>query len=516
MKKENLNKIKPEFLNRKTFGSKVGYLQGAGLVALITLFAYLAQSFLDPFNSALLYVLCIIITAILWGLGPSILVCFLSILTHELLYIVTFQNFGLPDFDNVPTLIVLLLVGVTASYLAAQVRSQTEKARRREEEMHTLYMLSRNLAATDDLSDSVHIILKTAKEIFGYDMLIFLPEFQGKQLLKLYAENTGLNLGEEAIKVASWSFEHHMKAGSGTEMFPDSPAHCIPLITVRGTVGVIAIWMGSASNELTLAWEQFFNAFADLAAVAIERIAFAAEARDMKISQAATEKLQTAFLDSISHEMRTPLATVIGALSSLKEEMELDSYDRASLIEVASEEAENLNHLITNLLDFSRIQAGAIKLSRQPCAVNDIVSVALDRLGDKRGQRKIATNVDVGLPFVNVDFGLIVKVMFNLLDNAFKYSAPESPVEIKARQDINEVEIEVADHGAGIPPQDLPHIFQRFYRVSTSEVPGTGLGLSICKGIVEAHGGRIAAQNRDGGGIIVRVTLPIVESGIQN
>jgi two-component system sensor histidine kinase KdpD len=485
-----------------------GYLQGAGLVVLVTLASYLTQSFLDPFNSALLYVLCIVITAILRGFGPSILVCVLSILAHEILYIVTFQNFGPPDWDNVPTLTVLLLVGMTVSYLAAQVQTQTEKARRREQETRALYLLSRNLAATDNMEDSIRIILKAAKEIFGYEAAIYLPGAQDRQISNPVIDG-GLMPGDDPLEIARWSMEHQKEAGAGTGMFLGTPAHYVPLITVRGAVGVIAVATEGDRRQLPLEQAGFFSAFADLVAVAIERIAFAEETRDIKLSQAATEKLQIAFLDSISHDLRTPLASVLGALGSLKEEMELDSNARTSLILVANREAENLNQLITNLLDVSRIQAGAIKIARQPCAVNDIISVALDKLAERPGQREIRVDISQGLPFVAAEFGLVVKVLLNLLDNAIKYSEPGSPVEISARHAGDEVEIRVADHGIGVPPQDLPYIFQRFHRAPNSGASGVGLGLSICKGIIEAHGGHITAENRHGGGLSVSLTLPV-------
>jgi two-component system sensor histidine kinase KdpD len=275
----------------------------------------------------------------------------------------------------------------------------------------------------------------------------------------------------------------------------------------------MALSLHDASSRLTAEQERLVDAFADLGAVAIERITFAGEARDMKISQAATEKLQTALLDSISHDLRTPLASVIGVLSSLQEEGSgLDDAAKKDLIQVAFKEAEELNDSITNLLDMSRIQAGAITISTESCDLNDIISVALDQLGDRSKDRTIRVPEATELPFVSADFGLVVKVLFNLLDNAIRYSSPDSPVEINARRIAQEVEIEVADRGIGIPPQHLPHIFERFHRMPHTSVSGTGLGLSICKGIVEAHGGRIAVENRHGGGTIIRVTLPVAEA----
>jgi two-component system sensor histidine kinase KdpD len=190
--------------------------------------------------------------------------------------------------------------------------------------------------------------------------------------------------------------------------------------------------------------------------------------------------------------------------------MGLDDAARRNLIQVATEEAEKLNHLITNLLDVSRIEAGAIRISRQSSDVQDIVGVALEQSGN----RPIKIDIPAELPFVSVDFGLIVQALVNILDNALKYSPPDSPIDISGRQVAQQVEIVVADRGIGIPPEDLQRVFDKFYRVHRPDnVTGTGLGLSISKGIVEAHGGRIAAENCPGGGTIIRLTLPVAESG---
>ena len=194
--------------------------------------------------------------------------------------------------------------------------------------------------------------------------------------------------------------------------------------------------------------------------------------------------------------------------------MGLDDTARTNLIQVATEEADRLNHLITNLLDVSRIEAGAIRISRQPSDVQEIIGVALEQSGSRSGNRPIKIDMSTELPFVSVDFGLIVQALVNILDNALKYSPPDSPIEISGRQVALQVEIVVADRGIGIPPEDLQRVFDKFYRVHRPDnVTGTGLGLSISKGIVEAHGGRIAAENRPGGGTVVRLTLPVAETG---
>jgi len=277
----------------------------------------------------------------------------------------------------------------------------------------------------------------------------------------------------------------------------------------------MAIWLTDSVSRLTIQQARLLEAFADLAAVAIQRAELAEEALNTEILQA-TEKLQTALLNSISHDLRTPLVSVIGVLSSLQEEeMNLDDAARRNLIQVAREEADRLNHLIANLLDVSRIEAGAIRISRQPSEVQDLVGTALEQMSGRSDNRPTTIDIPASLPFVSIDFGLIIQVLINILDNAFKYSPSGSPVEISGRQVARQVEIEIADRGVGIPSQDLQRIFNKFYRVQRPDnVAGTGLGLAICKGIVEAHGGRIAAENRPGGGTVIRFTLPVAEASL--
>jgi two-component system sensor histidine kinase KdpD len=282
-------------------------------------------------------------------------------------------------------------------------------------------------------------------------------------------------------------------------------------------VGVIAVQTKDFQSKLNIEQEHLLDAYADLVAVAIEGILLAEESQNTQVLRA-TEKLQTALLNAISHDLRTPLVSVIGVLSSLQDEgMVLDDNAKRNLIQVAREEAEKLNHLITNLLDESRIEAGALKISKQPSEVQDLIGTALEQIGGHAASRPINIDIPVDLPFLSVDFGLIVQALVNILNNAIKYSPDGSSIDVKARQTDREVQIEIADQGVGIPPQDLERVFDKFYRIQRPDnVVGTGLGLSICKGIVEAHGGHILAENRPGGGTVIRLILPVNESNLHS
>jgi len=490
-----------------------GYLLGLALVALATLLGELVRQFFSPANIIMIYLLCIVVTAIFCGFGPSIVVSIISVLAWDFFFVPPKLTFAVADSQYVFAFITLLLIGVIISYLTTQFRQQTETAQRRQSETATLYALSRNLAVTAGLDATIHAIASGAKEMFGHDVVIFLPDAQNKGVLRPHVQNPDVTIGENEIAAAIWSSQHQKIIGHGTDTLPNAKALYVPLSTVRGTVGVMALWVTDTGSRFTAQQTRLLEAFADLAAVAIERTQLAEEVRNAEILEA-TEKLQTALLNSISHDLRTPLVSIIGVLSSLQEEgIRLDDSARGTLIQVAREQAERLNHLIANLLDVTRIEAGAMRISREPSDVEDIIGVALEHMSSHSDNRPIKIDLPAEIPFVSADFGLIVQVFVNILDNALKYSPPGSPIEVDGRQVAQQVEITIADRGVGIPPQDLLRVFDKFYRVQRPDnVTGTGLGLAICKGIVEAHGGRIAAENRPGGGTIIRFTLPAAEA----
>ena len=252
------------------------------------------------------------------------------------------------------------------------------------------------------------------------------------------------------------------------------------------------------------------------AALAVERAGLAEQAHKADLLQA-TEKLQTALLNSISHDLRTPLVAITGALSALDEDKgALDELARRALIENARAEADRLNRLVGNLLHMTRIEAGALKLSTQPCDVDDVIHSSLEAVENRLNGPRIQVRIEPGLPLVHLDFVLIVQVLVNLLDNAIKYSPPDQSIEIKAARDAEHLLITVEDRGPGIPLEDQERVFDKFYRVQhPGSITGTGLGLSICRGIVEAHGGRIHAESGPGGGARIVLALPIRTSVLE-
>lgn len=260
---------------------------------------------------------------------------------------------------------------------------------------------------------------------------------------------------------------------------------------------------------LNVAALQYIFTFVAFLIVGVVISTLASKTREQVI-QRQTEKLQSALLNSISHDLRTPLASITGSLTALLDnDSSLDDTTRKELLETAFEEAERLNRLVGNLLDMTRMEAGALKIDRKPCELRDVLGASLEQLKEKIGFRDIRIDIPKDFPEVSLDFSFMMKVFFNLIDNALKYSPLDTPIDIKAAVFKDKVKIEIKDHGIGIPKEDLKRIFDKFYRVERpQQIMGTGLGLSICKGIIEAHGGEITAQNNPDRGATFIITIP--------
>lgn len=492
------NPVRPAWLPHRPWRR---YWHSLLFVAAATLIGWPLSFFISPTNLVMLYLLAVVMAAVYLGRGPSILAAALSVLAFDFFFVPPRLTLVVADTEYGLTFIGLFVVGLVISSLAAQAREQAEAARRRETQTAELYALSRELAAAAELESIRRVLIRHIEQTFGCQAVVWLASEPPSELI----------LDERELALAHWVLWRGEPAGRQTGLSPEAGLRYLPLKTIRGVVGVLGVKEPSAAEPL-LSTEQLrlLEAFASQSALAIERAQLEAQARQAQVLQAA-EKLQTALLNSISHDLRTPLVSITGALSSLEEDGErLDESTRRSLIENAREEAERLNRLVSNLLNMTRLEAGVLKVSQEPCDVQDVIGVVLEQLGDRPGAKQIAVTVPDDLPLVPMDFVLMTQVLVNLLDNALKYSPAQAPVEVKAQVVSGHLEIEVTDRGIGIPPDDLQHVFDKFYRVQRpGNVSGTGLGLSIGKGIVEAHGGFIVAENRPGGGTLITVALPL-------
>jgi two-component system sensor histidine kinase KdpD len=496
------------------------YLESMGWVAAATLLGEIIDPFISPANLVMLYLLAVVIAALRLGRGPSIAAAMLSVVAFNFFFVPPRYTFQVANPQYLITFASLLVVGLAISTLASQTREQAEAARRREAQTVTLYALSQDLAAAVGLEEIMQAVITHIGQTFDREVAVFLPE--GERLVAR-GVSPGFAPDEDKYAVATWTFRQGQPAGRGTDTLSAADARYLPLKTARGVVGVLGLKLANPEQQSTPEQRRLMEAFANQTALAIERAQLAETARQAELLQQ-TEKLQTALFNSISHDLRTPLASITGSLSSLLEDNAvLDPATQRELLKTAHEEANRLNGLVGNLLDMSRLEAGALKVSRQPSDIQDVIGAALQRLDSLLAGRPVRVDLPPDLPLAPLDFVLVVQALVNVLDNAIKYSSPGSPIDIRTQVNAEAVEIQIADCGPGVPPDDLSRIFDKFYRGPHSldtpsdrqkkgdVPPGTGLGLSISSGIIEAHGGRIWAENRPGGGTVIKLTLPLAE-----
>ncbi len=489
------------------------YVKSTLLVGLVTLLNLLIYGSLEPTNLVMLYLAAVVISAVYFGRGPSILSSLLGVLAFDYFFILPRFSFAVSDTEYLVTFFALLTVGLIISSSASLLKDQVDQLRRRESNARAINAISRELTAAVDLDSVLQVVLRALSQTFERDAIILLPE--GQALTKR-AATSGLLLDQNELAVAEWSFQHGQPAGKGTDTLTAAAIRFLPLKTSHGVVGVMGVKSPDPSRSLTQDERLLLDNFANLAALAIERARYAEQASQTE-SLKATERLQSALLNSISHELRTPLASIMGALSSLEEDecasengTPLQRVTRLELIQSAASQTGQLNRLVGNLLDMTRLNAGAVHLNPSPTDIQDLIGAILNQMENRLHDRRVDIEIAEDLPLVSIDAILIGQALLNLLDNAVKFSPNGSPIGIVTNLAGADLLISVQDRGPGIPETELPQIFEKFYRGSAAgRTGGTGLGLSICRGIVEAHSGCIWADNIAGGGLQVTMSLPI-------
>jgi two-component system sensor histidine kinase KdpD len=484
-----------------------GYPAAALLVAAATLLCGLVSRFLEPTNLVMVYLLAVVVAAVRLGRRPAMLTAFLGVLAFDFFFVPPHITFVVADTQYLITFAGLLIVGLVISSLVARAQERADVIRVREIQTASLYYLSRDLAVAADSVTVLQAVIRNVEEALNARAVIFLPE--GERLEQL-ATSDGLVLDSKEQAVADWAFRNRQPAGCGTDTLISANLIYLPLQTPASQLGVLGVRMEDELEYRSTESRRLLDAFATQAAMAIERVQFSHQAEQAQILQA-RENLERALLNSISHDLRTPLVTVTGVLASLRDEGgHFSEAARNELLDTAASEAERLNRFVGNLLDMTRIEAGAIRLNHELCDVQDLVGCAMAAIKQRVGGRTILIRLPDDLPLVPLDLVLMTQVLVNLLDNSLKYSPAESSIELSARLERGWLLLEIADQGPGVPEQDLKRVFDKFYRIPVPEgVGGTGLGLSICKGIVEAHNGSIRAINRAGGGLTMVVRLPL-------
>ena len=456
-----------------------------------------------PIDAAMLYLLAVVVAATRFRRGPALAASLVGIASFDYFFVHPFYTFSVSDVRYVLTFGVMLVVALVMGNLTGRIRNQAEAAREREQRTSALYALSRELATARDREAVLAAALRSLRDTFALEAVILLPD-DGDAVRATGPAPYPLDERERAV--AQWSFDHGQSAGRGTSTLPGSPALYLPLAASGRTVGVLGLPLGDPADFREPARRRLLESLAGQTAVALERLALVERSRESEVEVEA-ERLRTALLSSLSHDMRTPLASIEGAASTLLQEAEPERADRRELAATIVQESHRMGRLVANLLDMIRVEAGTLQAQKEWQLLPDAIGVALLRTEEQLRDHPVTTSFPADLPLVPMDEILLEQVFVNLLENAARHTPPGTPIEVGAVNGTREVIAFVADRGPGLPPGEEDTVFRKFYRGGTGG--GIGLGLTICRGIVTAHGGRIWAENRAGGGAVFRLSLPI-------
>jgi two-component system sensor histidine kinase KdpD len=489
------------------------YIGSLAFVAVSLGVALILHQRLGVASVSLTFLTAVLVSAVAYGLWPALFASFVSMLAYNFFFLPPLYTFTIADPENVVALFFFAITAVIASNLTARVRAQAITARQRARTTEELYQFSRKLAGAVNLDDALWATVHQIALMLKVRVVILLPENGpegGKVVVRAgYPPEDQLDAAD--LAAAKWCWEKNHAAGRGADTLPGAKRLFLPMQTGRGAVGVIGIDRDEPGPMLLPDQQRLLNALADQAALAVERVNLVEDVDRARLI-AETDRLRAALLTSISHDLRTPLASILGSATSLTASGDqLDAPTRQELMRTIQDEAERLNRFIGNLLDMTRLESGPLQLRTGPVDLSDVIGSALRRAGKILAAHRTQVRLQPNLPMLDVDEVLFEQVLFNLFDNAAKYAPPGSLVTITAWHDERVVRLQVIDEGPGIPPADLDHIFEKFYRAGDSDRrrAGTGLGLAICRGFVEAMHGTITAANRtDREGAVFTIALP--------
>jgi len=490
------------------------YMWSVLTVAILTALGIALGDLVMPIDQALIYLTGVVLVAAKLGRGPSFLYSLLSVTCFNFFFIPPIYSFSVYDRSYWLTFIVLLITSLVITNQASRLRLQALFSRRRERDTQTFYALTKELASTRGREDISKAATKHITEMLDVDVAIWLPDEHG-QLQTIVGE-----LPKEAVvketSVLRWCFDNGQIAGRRTTTMPSAGGLYFPMIATSGILGVMGITPNSLEREFSGDEIASLETCASLLASALERTNIADMAEQSKVD-AEREKMRTMLLSSVSHDLRTPLASITGASSTIV--ADIDQLPHETIRDLGRsihKEAERLSHIVTNLLEVTRLESGTVQLNKQPYFIEELVGSALGRLEPLLSKHFVVTKSDEGIPFVLADGVLIEQVLINLLENAAHYTPAGSTIVISVVRKGMTVLISVADNGPGIPAGNEKKIFDKFYSIGQADVQkGTGLGLAICAGIIKAHQGEIWAETRPGGGACFCFTLPVAEDAVQ-
>ncbi len=482
------------------------YLWTVGIVSLVTvvdLLLFTSLPWLGYQAVGLTELLAVLLIAIYIGRGPALVAATISAISWNFLFIEPRLTFIISQVQDVILFFLYFIIAIIAGNLAARLRAQEQLARYTADRTLALYTLAHETATAVNMDDVLRTAVDQIQRIFQIDVAVMLLS-GGKYSDEAHLCST-IQLDDKERSVARWVFEHGKPAGRFTDTLPLATAQFFPLLTPNRTVGVIGIRY-RRNERLSADEAALLEMFIHQIALVIER-ELLDEAAQQSAMMRESERLYTTLLNSISHELRTPIASIKGAASGLSTSQ--SDGDRDALVSDIHSAADRLNRLVENLLDMSRLESGRLQIKREWCDIGEIIGVAVKNFDTCVQDHGIEIRLQPDLPLIQVDFVLIEQVLVNLLENACTYSPPGKPIQVSAGADAQLVTITIEDRGPGIPADKLDAIFEKFYRVPGTPTGGTGLGLSISRGLVEAHGGTLTVENHDQGGARFIIHLPL-------
>src|SRR5712671_2074327 len=486
------------------------YLMSLLVVAAALGVAELIQPYFGIENVDLVFLTAVVSVAVRFGLWPSLLASVAASLCYNFFFLPPIYTFTITDPTNVAAFFFFIVMAVIVSNVAARVRTQAVSAIARSRTAESLYAFSRKLAGAGTLDDVLWATAYQTALMLKVRVVLLLPENGSIAIMSGYPPEDMLDAAD--LAAASWAWENNRAAGRGSDTLPGAKRLFLPMRTGRGAIGIVGIDSDKTGPLLTPDQRRLLDALMDQAALAIERVRLV-EDLDRTKRTAETDQLRSALLTSISHDLKTPLAAVMGAAGTLRSMSNaLDEHAKADLVATIIDESERLNRFIANLLDMTKLESGAIVPNTALHDLGEIVGSALSRASKILSQHRVEVDLVKDLPMLELDPVLFEQALFNLLDNAAKYAPAGTSVSIHSWRDGNSIGLMVLDEGDGIAPGDLEHIFDKFYRARKADHvrAGTGLGLAICRGFIEAMHGTIAAANRsDRTGAKFTITLPI-------
>src|ERR1700722_12915300 len=469
----------------------------------ITVVASQLFAHIDLTNLVMLYLLGVIFTAVRLGRGPGVVQSFVSVAAFDYFFVPPRMSFSVSDTQYLLTFFSMLLTSLVISHLTSSLRREASVARRREQRTGAMYAMARELAAALTMEQIVGIGSRHVSEVFGARVAILLPDSVDQVKQKIEDPDAAVTLEGEAldIDVGQWVYDQQKPAGHGTDTLPAAAALYLPLKAPMRTRGVLAVVTRNAGELDVPEQKRMLDAFAAQIALALERVHYVEIARDALVSME-SERLRNSLLSAISHDLRTPLTTIVGFASMLAEARgDTRSPANAELIAAIHDESLRMTSIVTNLLDMARLQAGGLRLNRQWSLLEETVGAALRACRRVLNGRPVEVRLSADLPFLQLDAVLMERLFSNLLENAAKYTPASSKLVIGAQSvDVDGkpfVRVYIDDNGPGLPANMEDRVFEKFTRgEKESAKPGIGLGLSICRAIVQAHGGTIGANNR--------------------